>query len=206
MAVLKHFLTSKAGVTTGLLFLLMGCSPEENDDTYQIDEYFDVVGLINEEVAYYEKNPPETIRKTVEIQNESETREKALDSLKDIQSIMTTADINKPALKGIYSTDTSVEALGSDTFYTTIQHTLKPEEDELVNLIKVYYEGSPKKKHLNKVLIHKNRSNLLYRNAQYVLLNFEAEHLSQLVLEGTQQILFFEPHRFRTRFELERNN
>lgn len=186
----------------GILFIFClainyGCAPDNEDDAFRIDKYFDLMALANEQLQYYDSNPPSTIQKTFFFQNEKESQSQDLDKLSEIKEILETANINKPGYRGVYEIQKSFETNGFDTNFSVIRNLLKKGESANVQELKAYYNGPPNKDKLSRILIHKKRDNFLYKNTQIILLNFEAGHLRKLMLNGKQSILFFEPERFK---------
>ncbi len=189
-------------VATFCFLMNCGCAPENKGDAFRIDKYFDLMAIVEDQLKYYDSNPPSNIQKTFFFQGKKETKTQKLDKLKEIREILETANINKPGFRGVYRIEQSFEASGRDTHYSVITNTLKKGESANVQELKAYYTGPPKTENLLSVLIHKKRDNLLYKNTQTIRLKFKAGNLRKLTLNGKQSILFFAPERFKMTIEV----
>lgn len=174
-----------------LLFVVMpGCS-NSSDEAFEIDKYFDLMGLVEQEISYYEKNPPSDISKTFNFEGDQETQEESIDKLSDIKAILETAQINKPGYRGVYKINKDFNISRSDTLYSVVENNLKQDETANVQSLKAYYTGSPKNDNLYAILIHKKRENFLYNNNQLIYLTMKRGNLSKIKIQGAQSILFF---------------
>lgn len=184
-----------------LLFLpiIHGCSSKDKQETFYIDQYFDLKSLIENQLTYYKDSAtPESLTKTVGFQSESETKKQDVEKIDELEDILQTSIINKPGLRGVYEVDWDygISSAG-DTTYSVQTNTLKPEEDALVEELSAFYKGPPKRKNLHKVHIYKNTDNVLYSNKQIIVVELENGLVRSLQLKGWQQILKFEPERYQ---------
>lgn len=180
------------------LLMLSGCGPEEKADDFYIDRYFDLKRLINDQLAYYQDSmPPEKLKKTVSFDGEAETRQQEVAKIKEVRDVLETAIINKPGYLGVYENKWAYGTSGSDTTYSIQTNKLKPDESALVEELKAFYKGAPKQENLYRVHIFKDTENLLYKNTQFIALQFDGGLLRKLTMQGQQQILNFQPEQYR---------
>lgn len=182
-----------------LLPMIVGCSSNDKQDEFYIDQYFDLKNLIENQVTYYKDSVnPESLTKTVGFESETETKEQEVEKINELEDILETSIINKPGLRGAYKVnwDYGISSEG-DTTYSVQTNTLKPDEDALVEELSAFYDGPPKSKNLHKLHIYKNTDNILYSNKQIIVVELEKGHVRSLKLQGWQQILKFKPERYK---------
>ena len=195
----------KIGTACGLgllvLFSLNGC--QSNDEDFYIDRYFDLKSVIDSQLAHYNKNPPDTINKTINFEGREESKNQPSDKLIEIKKILETAIINKPGFRNMYNTGHKHAVNGEDTVYSVIKNTLKKGEEAMVQSIHAYYAGPPDMPNLRNIVIHKDKRNYLYHNTQLIHMRFRDGLLRELVMEGLQQILYFDPEHFKITISLQ---
>ena len=180
------------------IVVLSSCSQSNNQQEFYIDQYFDLKAMMDRQVAYYQDSAAGwQLSKTVRFDTNKETQVQDVDSLGEVREILETAIINKPGLRGAYKVkwDYGISSRG-DTTYSVLSNVLKPEEEALVKVLKVFYKGPPSRNNLYRVHIYKNTDNLLYANAQLIVLQFQDGWMQMLKMEGNQQILNFERERY----------
>lgn len=189
--------------TVLILLLTTGCQGERQDSFY-IDQYFDLKSLIDRQITYYADSTKQgKLTKTVAFDADTETKTKDIQNIDQVRDILETAIINKPGLRGVYKEnwDYGLNDRG-DTLYSVLSNTLKPEEDALVKEIKAFYKGPPAQNNLYRIHVFKKTDNILYENAQYLEMKFRNGLMTSLSMEGRQQILNFDQERYGLSLEI----
>jgi hypothetical protein len=130
--------------------LFMGCTEaDESEGTSKIDVYYDLEGFIEEQVVLLNRQKP-MVTKTVEKDEESETRnDPAVDWNKELE-LFKQADINKAALKSSY------EISQSDSLH--YEYKLKKGESALVQQLSIVIDpNSRKPSEVNAQLVNHNK-------------------------------------------------
>jgi hypothetical protein len=189
--------------TVLILLLTTGCQSERQDSFY-IDQYFDLKSLIDRQISYYADSAKQgKLTKTVAFDSDTETKTQDIQNIDQVRDILETAIINKPGLRGVYKEnwDYGLNDEG-DTLYSVLSNTLKPEEDALVKEIKAFYKGPPAQNNLYRIHVFKKTDNILYENAQYLEMKFRNGLMTSLSMEGRQQILNFDQERYGLSLEI----
>lgn len=182
-----------------LLPITNGCSSNDKEEKFYIDQYFDLKSLIDKQITYYKDSAtPESLTKTVGFESASETKEQDVKKIDELEEILETSIINKPGLRGVYQVewDYGISSAG-DTTYSVQTNTLKSDEEALVEELSAFYTGPPKHKNLHKVHIYKNTDNILYSNKQIIVIELKKGLVRSLKMQGWQQILKFQPEQYQ---------
>ena len=196
MSVIKYWL---AFIT--LIFL--SCEPLQlNTEKISIEQlsYYDVKGLINQQIKYLGSISPEVqVIATVNGTREEQKIDKS-DSIFWIRtlSLVNKADINQPALQGIYSEKDSV-------IHTTKDLKLKsfyPKQKQNTNVLylNVYYDSTLSDIQYLETLVRDK--NLLYVTERKMKLSFEdyqgKMRIKRYEVFGKQKIIFGDTIHFTT--------
>lgn len=196
MSVIKYWLAF-----TTVIFL--SCEPLQlNTEEITIERlpYYDVKGLVSRQIKYLSNASPEVqIIATVNGTREERKIDKS-DSIFWVRtlSLVNKADINQPALQGIYSEKDSVvhatKALKLKSFY--------PNQKKQTNVLylNVYYDSTLSDVHHIETLVRDK--NLLYITERKMKLSFE-DHQGQIRIKqyevfGKQKIIFGDTIYFTT--------
>ncbi len=180
-----------------LLSLLAACgNPAEDAATGQTNPanrkpgYFDVKGLLDAQVALLGQQQP-AVEKQVRLRNgqTKTTRVTKIDWSKELQ-IFYQADINKPALRGAYSTAT----VGGRQQYTRKPGTDAPVASLTVGILSSQSKAAPEA--LTAVV---QQDNALFYSEKKLLLLLRDGQLMEYEVRGVQKLAFFDTVRYSVR-------
>lgn len=165
--------------------LLMSCNDaEESNEATKVSVYYDLNGFIDEQIALLSKQKP-MVTKTVEKDEESETRnDPAIDWNKELE-LFKQADINKVALKSSYT------VIRPDSLH--YEYKLKKGESALVQQLHVTLDRkSGKPSEIKAQLVNQNK---LFNSEKWVSMQCVANNgiwrISFYEIKGYQKLSIF---------------
>jgi hypothetical protein len=168
-----------------LSFLLVGCTDaKESDESTKISVYYDLEGFIEEQITLLTRQKP-LVTKTVEKDDENETRnDPAIDWNKELE-LFKQADINKAALKSSYT------ITRSDSLH--YEYKLKEGEFALVQYLNIIIDpNSGKPSQIKAQLLNENK---LFNSEKWVSLHCVANNgiwrISYYEIKGYQKLSVF---------------
>jgi hypothetical protein len=196
MCVTKYWLTF-------IILIFLSCEPLQlNTEEIKIEQrsYYDIKGLINQQIKYLGNVSPEVqVIATVNGTREEQKIDKS-DSLFWVRtlSLVNKADINQPALQGVYSEKDSVihptKNLKLKSFY--------PQQKQHTNVLylNVYYDSTLSDIQYLETLVRDK--NLLYVTERKMKLSFEdyqgKRRIKRYEVFGKQKIIFGDTIHFTT--------
>lgn len=186
---------------TGLV--LMGCSVPPESKKLGDKQYFDLSGLIQEQVVLLSILNP-TLTKRVEKDGKAEVLGARLDSIQwstELQSLAQ-VDINRSRLRDSYATSESI----SQGDLKVVSYQLTDLHENGIQYLNVYRDAVLD--NLLKIEARKQESNFLYESASVFEMNFEMDDIGDIFLRsyrisGEQTMLFSETIRFKIEGEIE---
>jgi len=163
---------------TGILLLFIGCNTQPDEQQKNTAAYFDLKGYFQKETARLTAADP-LVKKTVSINDSSETRSSKITDWKRELSAISDADINKASWKGAFAVEKKKNLL----IYST--------NDDKVNVRKImitYKDGKP-----SGFLVLIRNSNLLYTSTDS--LSYYPDSL--YMLKKTQDIKLLAKKRYK---------
>jgi hypothetical protein len=169
-------------------FFVSGC---ENEAAQQktINTYFDLKGLIENQIVYLNERKPK-VTKTIVLNGKKEINSSASIDWKKELELFTQADINKPAYKNSYS------IIRKNA--TEYEYRLNEKEDLNVRFLKVKIDTIQKQPRFIQALLRSE--NRIYESEKYIELTFsninnEWQPVSYSV-KGYQKLLMMNPKTF----------
>lgn len=189
---LKLFMKNYYSVFSILLFyvLMAGCQQEEGVDKLRKTPYFDLKGLMNEQLTLLDSlNPAVEISAQIDEQKETVTTHKDSAAWESSLKLFNDADINQPVLQGSYLVRDSFDnQKGLQIKLYEAKHPAKTN----IPYLKVYYQDSlPNVKHIETAF---QEENLLYSTQRKMSATFDTfegtPRLMQYKTTGRQKMLF----------------
>jgi len=169
-------------------FLVSGCEKEATQQK-TINTYFDLKGLIENQIVYLNERKPK-VTKTIVLNGKKEINSTASIDWKKELELFTQADINKPAYKNSYSIIRKNAA--------EFEYRLNAKEDLNVRFLKVKMDTIQKQPRFIQALLRSE--NRIYESEKYIELTFsninnEWQPVSYSV-KGYQKLLMMDPKTF----------
>lgn len=166
------------------LLLLTSCG---TDNRTTKEDYFDLRRFLEEQVNRLAPRNP-TVQRTTAIGDQRETKTLQLSAAKWEKELnmFSSANINKPSLKGLYEVDSTL----SDT-YKVVSYQTKNNAKTGVQHMKVYYKQGD----VAKVEVRFQEKAIIYYTKRRLLMTFEKNSeglplLSTYAIDGQQKIIF----------------
>ncbi len=162
------------------------CTNMENKKQKSIDVYYDINGLIDEQVELLNAISP-FLLKTADLDGikETDTLKLSEDEWENELSIFRSMDINKPML-----VDSYVEEVKTNDSHTVTTWISKSQKDTEVDTLKIYQSGTDSP---NKIIAHLSSKNTLFKTSKKLELVFSEykgdQFLDQYSVIGWQKML-----------------
>lgn len=197
-------MTLRIIVFSALISLIwMGCSaPPESNELVE-KPYFDLSGLIHEQVVLLSILNP-TLNKSIEKDGKTEVHENRLDSLQwsaELQ-LLAQLDINRPRLRDSYTTSESI----SEDDTKLVSYQLADRGQTGIQYLNIYRDAILD--NLLKIEARNQEGNFLYESASVVAMTFEMDDIGDVFLKSyriseEQTMLFRETAIYNVEGEIE---
>lgn len=181
------------------ILFLMACNSGENPGQRKISLYFDLEGLVKDQLVLLDSLNPVVNKKTV-IDGIEESDQLKMDSISWAREleIFIQSDINKPVLQDSYAISETEEGNQKIKIFEA-----KNKEKLGVEYLKIYYDGDI----LKKVESLYKEKNTLYNSQRKMIMNFEAKAddipiLASYTVEGKQKMILKDSIYFEVRASL----
>ena len=170
------------------LLILMGCAEGNRTDeapNQRIEEYYDVAGLLEEQIDALTANRARLIKKVVYTgRAELDTIALTEETLEQELQLFNEMNINPPSLSGRY-----LKSVREEDGYEVTRYQADEPEDLRVNYLEVYRRGGQVVQ-LEALFSDKN---LLYNSTRKLILSLNEQQLPQTyTIEGIQKMIFRE--------------
>lgn len=189
------------GWVLGVLATLAGCGPGEDaavrpNPANRKPAYFNLLGFLEDQTAQLRRRQP-AVQKQVLLRNgqQQATRVAQTDWTKELQ-IFQQADINKPALRGLYQLDSVTTAEG----FTRRTYRRQPGTDHPVTYLSVVSQGATVQ-HITAAVA---QDNPLVYSAKTLALHCQNGQLVRYQVTGVQKLILFDSVRYAVRGEMVR--
>ncbi len=167
-----------------LLFIslfLIGCNESEKQNS--IKTYFDLSGLITQQITALNKNQPFTHKNLIIVDKKEVLQTNKIDWQKELEMFLQ-ADLNKQSYQLSYNKQENSQI----AFYT-----LKDGEDLPVKSLKIIFNDDKSTKYIEAFLQTKN---YLYQSEKHLLMTLDKNHLTTYKIEGWQKLFIGEKKNF----------
>jgi len=162
--------------------LLVGCTESETQNSTKT--YFDLAGLVNQQIIELNKNQPLT-HKNLTIEEKKEVlNTNKIDWQKELELFLQ-ADINKQSYQLSYNKE--------ETPQMAI-YTLKEGENLAVKSLKIIFEEDKSAKNIEALI---QTENYLYQSEKHLLMTFDKNHLTHYQIEGWQELFIGKKKNFK---------
>ncbi len=162
--------------------LLIGCTESENQNSTKV--YFDLTGLVNQQVSELNKNQPLT-HKNLAIEEKKEAlNTNKIDWQKELELFLQ-ADLNKQSYQLSYNKEETPQMA---------VYTLKEGENLPVKSLKIIFDEDKSAKHIEALLQTKN---YLYQSEKHLLMTFDKKRLTNYQIEGWQELFIGKKKNFK---------
>jgi hypothetical protein len=183
-----------------LLSLMAACGTTDDEVTMRANPanrkpgYFDVKGYLDAQVARLNQLQP-AVEKQVQLRNgrQETTRVTKTDWAKELQ-IFYQADINKPALRGLYAADAAPKLQNGVVRET---YALQPGNDAPVKRLTV--EAAQESGVTQQLTATVQQDNPLFYSEKKLLLAVRNGQLTEYEVRGVQKLVFFDTVRYSVR-------
>lgn len=164
-----------------LSVFLTSCGAENQEG--QTKKYFDLKGLIEQQIQVLQKRKP-MIQKTISMAENSENQQiKSVDWAKELE-LFTQADLNKPAFISSYTIDSSANGM---------KYVLKETEKLPVKYLTITKVGGK----TTQIEALVSNENYLYQSEKHLKLSLINEQLSDYQIDGFQKVVFGDKKDFK---------
>lgn len=162
--------------------LLVGCTESENQSSTKI--YFDLAGLVNQQVSELNKNQPLT-HKNLAIEEKKEAlNTNKIDWQKELELFLQ-ADLNKQSYQLSYNKEETPQMA---------VYKLKEGENLPVKSLKIIFDENKSAKHIEALL---QTENYLYQSEKHLLMTLDKNHLTNYQIEGWQELFIGKKKSFK---------
>lgn len=177
----------------GILVLsFWGCQTEEASIESQLQStpYFDLKGIIEEQVALLDRlNPEVVITARIDDSTETQTIQKDSSAWAEALKLYSDADLNKPVLRDQYLVKDSV--LEGQNLQAKIYHAKNKEEVEVPYMKVIYQDTTANVRSVEAIFREENPLYTTYRNMTLQFENTKGNlRLVQYATEGRQKMIF----------------
>ena len=169
---MAHFFYKKP---TFIVLILVLASCSNPTSTVQTNKYFDVKGLVENQILVLNKTKPILAKRVIAADQNNTKASREIDWAKELEMVLQ-ADLNKPAYSQSYEIDSVDEV---------IQYTLKKGENLPVKSLNIAFQG--RQKHVKAQFI---TSNFLYYSERYAEIWLKDDTLISYKFDGYQQLFF----------------
>lgn len=162
--------------------LLIGCTDSETQNSTKT--YFDLAGLINQQVIELNKKQPLT-HKNLAIEEKKEVlNTNKIDWKKELELFLQ-ADLNKQSYQLSYNKEETPQMA---------VYTLKEGENLPVKSLKIIFDEDKSAKHIEALL---QTENYLYQSEKHLLMTLDKNHLTNYQIEGWQELFIGKKKSFK---------
>lgn len=162
--------------------LLVGCTDSETQNSTKT--YFDLAGLVNQQITELNKNQPLTHKNLVIEEKKEVLNTNIIDWKKELELFLQ-ADLNKQSYQLSYNKE--------DTPQMAI-YTLKKGESLSVKSLKILFDEDKTVKHIEALL---QTENYLYQSEKHLLMTLDKNHLTNYQIEGWQELFIGKKKSFK---------
>ncbi|WP_238807164.1 hypothetical protein [Emticicia aquatica] len=162
--------------------LLIGCAQSDNQNSTKI--YFDLAGLVSQQITELNKNQPLTHKNLLIEDNEEAINTTKINWQKELDLFLQ-ADLNKQSYQLSYNKqETPLMAI----------YTLKEHESLPVRTLKIIFDKDNTPKHIEAFMQVKN---YLYESEKNLSMDFDKKQLKSYQIEGWQELFVGKKKRFK---------
>lgn len=170
--------------------LLLSCQQGEVVNQLQKEPYFDLKGLINQQIAILDSlNPPVEIKAKIKDAEETITTQKDSSTWRASLKLLRDADINQPVLQGSYIVKDSFD---SQQGLQLKLYEAKENADTSIPYLKVYYQDSIA--NIKRIETVFQEINVLYSTQRIMSATFDhfegKPRIMRFETQGKQKMLF----------------
>ena len=162
--------------------LLVGCAKSETQNSTKA--YFDLAGLVNQQITELNKNQPRTHKNLVIEEKKEVLNTNKIDWQKELELFLQ-ADLNKQTYQLSYNKEetTQMEV-----------YTLKEGENLPVKSLKIIFDEDKSAKHIEAII---HTENYLYQSEKHLLTTLNKNYLTHYQIEGWQELFIGKKKSFK---------
>ena len=153
--------------------LLVGCAKSETQNSTK--EYFDLAGLVNQQITELNKNQPLTHKNLVIEEKKEVLNTNKIDWQKELELFLQ-ADLNKQSYQLSYNKEETPQMA---------VYTLKEGENLPVKSLKIIFDEDKSAKHIEALI---QTENYLYQSEKHLLMTLDKNQLTNYQIEGWQEL------------------
>lgn len=162
--------------------LVIGCAKSETQNSTKI--YFDLAGLVNQQITELNKNQPLTHKNLVIEEKKEVLNTNKIDWQKELELFLQ-ADLNKQS----YQLSYNKEEMPQMAVYT-----LKEGENLPVKSLKILFDEDKSVKHIEALI---QTDNYLYQSEKHLLMTLDKNRLTNYQIEGWQELFIGKKKNFK---------